>query len=147
MNVFRKMKQDKAGKNSKDTGIVNAYTKVVKPKVISSSVNKVATVKPNFNNNFQDSNNNTDQQNYNIKEIRPASAVILTADLFIDLEPQHKIFFSGSGSGKFQQISKYSNQIFLDHDITTGSLAKISSKKFLENDFINVTYAQPLYIK
>jgi tRNA threonylcarbamoyladenosine biosynthesis protein TsaB len=84
---------------------------------------------------------------YNMTEIRPASAIILTADLFTEMQPNPKIFFSGSGSHKFQQISKYPNAIFLKHDITTGSLAKISLKKFLANAFINVTYAQPLYIK
>lgn len=85
--------------------------------------------------------------NYDLKEIIPPSAVILVETLFAKIAAGSKIFFSGSGSDKFQKISKHTNAIFLTQGITTESLAKIAWKNYAKNDFINVPYAQPLYIK
>ncbi|MEP6949199.1 MAG: tRNA (adenosine(37)-N6)-threonylcarbamoyltransferase complex dimerization subunit type 1 TsaB [Ginsengibacter sp.] len=84
---------------------------------------------------------------YNMKEITPPSAIILNDNSFAEFLNCHKIFFSGSGCHKFQQILKHKNAVFLNHEISTGSLAKISWQKYQENDFENVPYAQPLYIK
>ena len=85
--------------------------------------------------------------NYNVEEIITPSAVILSETLFAEIPACHKIFFSGNGSNKFQKISKYTNAVFLTHEITTESFAKIAWKKYAKNDFANVPYAQPLYIK
>ena len=85
--------------------------------------------------------------NYDLKEIISPSAIILSEALFAEIPACNKIFFSGSGSNKFQKISKYTNAVFLTHEITTESFAKIAWKKYSKNDFVNVPYAQPLYIK
>jgi tRNA threonylcarbamoyladenosine biosynthesis protein TsaB len=85
--------------------------------------------------------------NYDIEEISPPSAIILNENLFAEILNCHKIFFSGSGSYKFQQIKKHTNAVFLSQGISAESLAKIAWKKYVKNDFGNVRYAQPLYIK
>ena len=85
--------------------------------------------------------------NYAIEEITPPSAIILNENLFAEILNRGKIFFFGSGSDKFQQISKHTNAVFLNQGISTESLAKISWKKYVKNDFENILYAQPLYIK
>jgi tRNA threonylcarbamoyladenosine biosynthesis protein TsaB len=85
--------------------------------------------------------------NCDIKEIIPPSAIILNENSFAEILDGHKIFFSGSGSHKFQQVLNNANAVFLDHKISAGSLAKISWQKYLNNDFENVPYARPLYIK
>jgi tRNA threonylcarbamoyladenosine biosynthesis protein TsaB len=85
--------------------------------------------------------------NREIEEIIPPSAIILNENSFAEILSGHKIFFSGSGSHKFLQILTHGNAIFLDQEISAGSLAKISWQKYLENDFENVPYARPLYIK
>lgn len=85
--------------------------------------------------------------NYQIEEITPPSAMILNENSFAEILNCHKIFFSGSGSNKFQQISKHTNAVFLHCGISTESLAKIAWKKYAKNDFENVPYARPLYIK
>jgi tRNA threonylcarbamoyladenosine biosynthesis protein TsaB len=85
--------------------------------------------------------------NSEIKEIIPPSALILTENLFSGLLNRHKIFFSGSGSNKFQQISKNTHAVFITTGISPESLAKITWGKYVKNDFENVPYARPLYIK
>ena len=85
--------------------------------------------------------------NYDMEEIISPSALILNENSFTELPGLPKIFFSGKGSDKFQQISKYTNAIFLPQEISSESLAKISWEKYIKSDFKNIPYAQPLYIK
>jgi tRNA threonylcarbamoyladenosine biosynthesis protein TsaB len=85
--------------------------------------------------------------NYNMEEIYSPAAVILNENSFGELLNGRKIFFSGSGSFKFQQISQHADFVFLKQDISTEAVAEIAWKKYENNDFENVPYAQPLYIK
>lgn len=85
--------------------------------------------------------------NYDMEEITAPSAIILTENSFAEFLHYRKIFFSGSGSHKFQQISHHINAVFLKQGISSKSIAKIAWKKYVKNDFENVPYAQPLYIK
>jgi tRNA threonylcarbamoyladenosine biosynthesis protein TsaB len=85
--------------------------------------------------------------NYNLEEIIRPSAIILNENSFAEVLNCRKILFSGSGSYKFQQIKKHINAAFLNQEISAESLAKIAWKKYVKNDFENVPYAQPLYIK
>jgi tRNA threonylcarbamoyladenosine biosynthesis protein TsaB len=85
--------------------------------------------------------------NYDIEEITPPSALILNENSFADILNRHKIFFSGSGSAKFKQVTKYANAVFPDEEISTESLAKTGWGKYLKNDFENVPYPRQLYIK
>lgn len=85
--------------------------------------------------------------NYRAKEIIPPSAIILNENSFTKFLDSHKIFFSGSGSYKFKQLSNHVNSVFLSQDISPVALASMCRQKYLANEFENVTYAQPLYIK
>jgi len=85
--------------------------------------------------------------NYNMEEIYPPAAVVLNENSFGEMLNGRKIFFSGSGSVKFQQVSKHADFVFLTQDISTEALAAIAWEKYEKNDFENVPYAQPLYIK
>ena len=85
--------------------------------------------------------------NYNMGEIYPPAAVVLNENSFGEMLNGRKIFFSGSGSFKFQQVSKHADFVFLTQDISTEALAAIAWEKYEKNDFENVPYAQPLYIK
>jgi tRNA threonylcarbamoyladenosine biosynthesis protein TsaB len=85
--------------------------------------------------------------NYLLKELIPPTVLILSEDSFADSLNSNKIYFSGSGIEKFKKITKSKNSFFIDDPISTESLAAISWKKFKTNDFENVLYAQPLYIK
>jgi tRNA threonylcarbamoyladenosine biosynthesis protein TsaB len=85
--------------------------------------------------------------NYDIEPIEAPSAIILSARSFSEILDHHKIYFSGSGSDKFKQITKHINAVFPGNGIFSQSLAKIALKRYLENNFENVPYAQPLYIK
>jgi len=85
--------------------------------------------------------------NYALQELIPPSAMILDENSFVDILNLNKIYFSGSGNDKFKKITKNVNSFFTNEIISTESLAAISWDKFKKNDFENIPYAQPLYIK
>jgi tRNA threonylcarbamoyladenosine biosynthesis protein TsaB len=85
--------------------------------------------------------------NYTLQELIPPSAMILDENSFADILNLNKVYFSGSGNNKFKSIAKSVNAFFINDRISTESLTAISWKKFRRNDFENIPYAQPLYIK
>jgi len=85
--------------------------------------------------------------NYNLQVLTPPSAMIIDETSFADILNSNKIYFSGSGSDKFQKLTKNTNAFFLSERILTDSIAAISWQKLEKNDFENIPYAQPLYIK
>lgn len=85
--------------------------------------------------------------NYEIREIATPSAIIINENSFEEILKSGKVYFSGSGSHKVQQLTKNANAVFLTEKISTEALAVTAWKKFEKNDFENIPYAQPLYIK
>jgi tRNA threonylcarbamoyladenosine biosynthesis protein TsaB len=84
---------------------------------------------------------------YTLQELIPPSAMILDENSFADILNLNKVYFSGSGNDKFKSITKSANSFFINETISTESLAAISWKKFKENNFEDIPYVQPLYIK
>ncbi len=85
--------------------------------------------------------------NYDLEEIISPCAMILNESSFFETLKNHKMFFSGRGANKFQKIINHTNATFLREQISAMALAKITMKKYKKNDFQNIPYAQPLYIK
>lgn len=85
--------------------------------------------------------------NYSLEELIPPSALILDQHSFGNQLEQNKIYFFGSGSKKFETITASHNACFINIEISTASMAIISSKKYNHHLFEDIGYAQPLYIK
>ena len=84
---------------------------------------------------------------FNEEELKGPSAMILDEDSFSSVVRLGKVYFSGSGTNKFEKLIKNQNAIFTPGGISAGSIAKLSWKKFEEKDFQNLAYFSPLYIK
>ncbi len=84
---------------------------------------------------------------YNIQEVLPPAAVILSENFLANIPTSRKIYLSGNGSDKFKNITRRTNFNFLSQDISSESLSEFSWKKYKKGDFKNMPYAQPLYIK
>lgn len=84
---------------------------------------------------------------YSRKELVPPSALILAESSFEDIEKSKKIYFSGNGSHKFSGLTKNGNHIFLDSETSSDAMAQISWEKFQREEFENIFYSKPLYIK
>ena len=63
-------------------------------------------------------------------------------------ELNHKVLFFGDGSSKFKSVINNSNAFFID-DIYpyADNMAELSMQKYHKNEFEDVAYFEPLYLK
>jgi tRNA threonylcarbamoyladenosine biosynthesis protein TsaB len=82
-----------------------------------------------------------------MKEVLPASAVMLNESSFIiELEKEKTLFF-GNGAAKFKNICVHPHAIFEDISIDASNLASLSQQKYAEKNFTELAYSEPLYVK
>ena len=82
------------------------------------------------------------------KEIRITEAEIITEESFKEYLESHTIHIMGSGAEKCRDILNHSN-VVLDTTVVPSAreMAELSQKKFEANDFENVAYFEPYYLK
>ncbi|HVZ95660.1 MAG TPA: tRNA (adenosine(37)-N6)-threonylcarbamoyltransferase complex dimerization subunit type 1 TsaB [Chitinophagaceae bacterium] len=85
--------------------------------------------------------------NYNGEELMPPVAMILDENSYREMLSVNKIYFFGSGSKKFEKIIANKNAAFVEEDIAADCMSAISFKRYTNNQFENIGYAQPLYVK
>jgi len=85
--------------------------------------------------------------NSSLKEIYSPSAMILDESSFEDSLMTHNIFFTGSGSMKFQQICKHTNAKFIQTNNLPVSMSVISENKNEKKMFNDIAMIEPDYIK
>ena len=85
--------------------------------------------------------------NANKEIIRKVEAQILTEDSFKEIK--EKIYFIGDSNEKAKVILTQSNFVFLDEIKypSAREMSSISYQKFLENNFEDVAYYEPYYLK
>jgi tRNA threonylcarbamoyladenosine biosynthesis protein TsaB len=82
-----------------------------------------------------------------LKELRPATNLILDQHSFQDLLDTNKIVFFGNGSIKFQSLINHPNAVFKTIEATAENMIGLSCEKFIHGDFSDVAYTEPLYGK
>ena len=83
-----------------------------------------------------------------LMEVIPPRACILAPALFEDLSTRQKILFLGNGSKKFQHISQNAgNAMFRNLPLNCSALATLTYRNFIGNNFADVAYTEPLYLK
>ena len=86
--------------------------------------------------------------NYDLKEIMPPSAVIITESHLNDLLPLQPIYFFGNGSEKFKDAAKnIPGSTFLKQEIAPKAICEMAWSKYQRKEFTNIASAEPLYIK
>jgi len=84
-----------------------------------------------------------DQLNYIISPV----ALVLT-EIPADFFPGHtSIIFSGNGSKKLQSTNILSKAVFNDVQHSVSYLAVLGAKAFEKQQFANIAYSEPIYIK
>lgn len=86
---------------------------------------------------------------YDLKEVIPPSAIVLSENTFHDLTAAQPVFFSGSGVQKFKKLNSQlpNSNLFPDRAISSISLGACSWEKFQKGKFENVENASPIYMK
>ena len=85
--------------------------------------------------------------NFDLIERLPPTALVLAVDSFHQQLENDTIVFSGDGSLKFRKLTNHQRAIFSDTDFDANHLAVLSEIKFSRNDFVDIAYAEPLYLK
>jgi tRNA threonylcarbamoyladenosine biosynthesis protein TsaB len=81
--------------------------------------------------------------------IRSTAAEIIEENSFADLLKKHRMYFFGDGAEKCKSLlSHNANAIFLDHFYpSAANMVKLSEQSFSNQQFEDVAYFQPFYLK
>ncbi|HKH61389.1 MAG TPA: tRNA (adenosine(37)-N6)-threonylcarbamoyltransferase complex dimerization subunit type 1 TsaB [Flavitalea sp.] len=82
-----------------------------------------------------------------LREEMSSTALVVEESTFSDYLLKHEIIFSGNGSKKFQQLMSHPNAVFSEIPFSAEHLAILSHQKFLDQEFSDVAYSEPLYLK
>jgi tRNA threonylcarbamoyladenosine biosynthesis protein TsaB len=89
----------------------------------------------------------TAMYNRNLQEVLSPSAMVLDSSSYDKWMTNNKVLFFGSGSSKFQPVLQSSNGVFKEVSFNASHLATLASEAFEKNEFADVAYAQPDYLK
>ncbi|MDT0539238.1 tRNA (adenosine(37)-N6)-threonylcarbamoyltransferase complex dimerization subunit type 1 TsaB [Croceitalea sp. P059] len=85
---------------------------------------------------------------HNLKEIRNTQAQIIDESSFSDYLENKEVHLVGNGSEKCKTILESPNMIFHTNNIPSAKeMVRLSYKKFKVNDFEDVAYFEPYYLK
>lgn len=79
--------------------------------------------------------------------VMPPQAMLLDAHAFGSLLDQHQVVFSGSGHYKLKEMLSHRNAIFSTNRHSVTDLAMLAHKAFEVQQFANLAYSEPLYVK
>lgn len=73
---------------------------------------------------------------------------ILEADSFLEYLTKNQVLFLGDGTTKTKEIIQHKNALFLEnYHPSAKEMVTLSYQKFLNNDFEDVAYFEPFYLK
>lgn len=83
-----------------------------------------------------------------LNEVHATEPQIIDENSFADVLKDKKVYFFGNGAAKCKQYITSENAIFLDevYPLATSMIA-LSEEAFLRNDFADVAYFEPFYLK
>lgn len=85
--------------------------------------------------------------NRNIQCVLPPQNMILDEHSFSDRLSQQPIIFFGNGSEKLKGLLHHQSAKFIDVSHNATSLAPLALQRFRQQEFADLAYAEPFYIK
>jgi tRNA threonylcarbamoyladenosine biosynthesis protein TsaB len=83
-----------------------------------------------------------------LQEIVAPKAMILEELSFKEELNNRSLICFGNGSMKWKTVSRYPNVLFIDEKLDIAkSLAKLASSLYLSQNFANLAYTEPVYLK
>ncbi|MEK7226012.1 MAG: tRNA (adenosine(37)-N6)-threonylcarbamoyltransferase complex dimerization subunit type 1 TsaB, partial [Bacteroidota bacterium] len=82
-----------------------------------------------------------------MEEKIPARSMIINENSFVDLLSTEKILFCGNGAKKLQPLLTNSNAAFSTIAADASHLAQLSFPLFNNDQFANLAYTEPFYLK
>jgi tRNA threonylcarbamoyladenosine biosynthesis protein TsaB len=85
--------------------------------------------------------------NGKLEELAAPAAIILQNDTFTAYLEQQSVIFTGSGVSKWKSICIHKNAFFENINISATVFSRISMQLFEKQQFSDVAYSEPAYIK
>jgi tRNA threonylcarbamoyladenosine biosynthesis protein TsaB len=85
--------------------------------------------------------------NSKLEPVNPEASVIIDLKFLEKEQADHQIFTGGSGSRKFHEITKFDHIHDINPLFLTEPAAILSEKAFLSENFSDVAYSEPYYLK
>jgi tRNA threonylcarbamoyladenosine biosynthesis protein TsaB len=83
-----------------------------------------------------------------LKEIQKTEAIVIDENSFSTFLADHKILFIGPGAEKCKgSIMDPNAQFNIDLKVSAKGMIRLSEEKFAANDFVDVAYFEPFYLK
>lgn len=83
-----------------------------------------------------------------LNEVRETRAEIIDEDSFKEYTSKGKVYFIGNGAEKISSTLKGNNMVFVNKAVPSAKeMAVLSHNKFSSNDFEDVAYFEPYYLK
>ncbi|MFN3404445.1 MAG: tRNA (adenosine(37)-N6)-threonylcarbamoyltransferase complex dimerization subunit type 1 TsaB [Cytophagaceae bacterium] len=80
--------------------------------------------------------------------VNETTAIVLTENTFVDILAKYKVAFIGDGANKFRNLINNPNAYFgINISVSAKQIGEIASAKFLKNEFEDVAYFEPYYLK
>jgi tRNA threonylcarbamoyladenosine biosynthesis protein TsaB len=80
--------------------------------------------------------------------IKPVEAVAVEADTYTESLQQHRMFFFGNGAAKCMPVFNSTNAHFIEGVYTSARhMAPLAEARFLQQQFEDVAYFEPFYLK
>ena len=83
----------------------------------------------------------------NLNEVKPISADILEEGIYSEFLNKKEVVFFGDGLEKSKEILTHQNAKFIDLLPSAKWMGSIAESKFQKNDFEDVAYFEPFYLK
>ena len=81
-------------------------------------------------------------------QIRETQAQILEESSFLDYLDKSMVYFIGNGVEKTKALIQHENAVFVKDKLPSANeMGKLAFQKFRNNDFENVAYFEPYYLK
>ncbi len=85
--------------------------------------------------------------NSQLQIIVPPTAIIVDENSFAEQLTNHKIIFSGSGHQKLKALLQHQHATFSSVQHNAMHLGILAEQKFSKNDFSDLAYSEPFYLK
>ena len=90
----------------------------------------------------------TTRYDFDMNSLEEVSAKIIDQNTFTELLSEQKVLFCGNGMPKCRELlSSFPNARFLDAPISAQTLLPTALKKWQLQEFENVAYFEPFYLK
>ncbi|MET0635976.1 MAG: tRNA (adenosine(37)-N6)-threonylcarbamoyltransferase complex dimerization subunit type 1 TsaB [Chitinophagaceae bacterium] len=82
-----------------------------------------------------------------LKEVEKPHALIIDENSFPELLGKGSVIFTGNAVQKLKKVIRHDNVLFIDGMPTAKAMTAPAFRRFRKNDFNDIAYTEPLYVK